>query len=107
MGRGRASVLLMLGEAVSAEQALAGGLVTEVVAPDALAGRAAGAAHALASKPPQALRLTKRMMGDADLLQIMEEEQAVFRSRLTTDEFREAVEALRRKIKTSAKHTAS
>jgi len=82
-------------------------LVTEVVAGDALAARATAAAYALAAKPPQALRLTKRLIGRADLLGIMDDEQVLFRERMASDEFRDAVEALRLKIKTGAQPAAS
>jgi 2-(1,2-epoxy-1,2-dihydrophenyl)acetyl-CoA isomerase len=47
---------------VSAEQALAVGLVNEVVAPDAMLGRAVERAHAIANLPGSAAGLTRRLL---------------------------------------------
>ena len=50
------------GEPVQAPEALAMGLVSEVVAVDALLGRAIELAQSIASNPPHAVRLTKQLM---------------------------------------------
>jgi len=99
MGRAQASKLLLLGEALSAADALACGLVTEIVAPERLAERAVEAARKLAAKPPQAMAITKDLMRAPKLLALMDAEQAVFRERLKSDEFRAAVDAMRQRIK--------
>jgi enoyl-CoA hydratase/carnithine racemase len=102
MGYARAAPLLLLGEAITAAQALAAGFITDVVPADALAERCAGAARRLAAKPPQALRITKSMMGRADLLAAMDAEQDTFRERMISQEFRDAIEAMRLRVKTPA-----
>jgi len=50
------------GRVVKADEALAIGLLNELVAADALADRAAALAATLAAKPPQALRYAKRLL---------------------------------------------
>lgn len=58
-GASNAAYLLMTGDAIDARTALAWGLVTEVVAPDALLPRAAELAAAIASRPPIAAETAK------------------------------------------------
>ena len=61
-GHQRAAELLMLGEPFDAEKAQAAGFIT-AIHPDAdVEPVAAGAAAALAAKPPHALRLTKALL---------------------------------------------
>lgn len=60
VGLQRASALTMLAEKVSAEQALAYGLVYRVVAPDMLLAEAGACAKYLATQPTRALGLIKR-----------------------------------------------
>ena len=62
MGLDRALKMSMLSEVFSAREALELGLVTEVVADDALTARANEFARRLAEGPPIAIRMTKRMM---------------------------------------------
>lgn len=62
LGHLAAARLLFTAEAVDAEQARALGLVTEVAAEGGAAARAMELARALAAKPPQALRATKRLL---------------------------------------------
>jgi enoyl-CoA hydratase len=59
VGLARAKRLVMTGEMVGAERALELGLIEEVVAPEALAGRARELAGELAAKAPLALGLAK------------------------------------------------
>ncbi len=61
LGKYRAMKLLFTGEPVSADEALAIGLVSEVVADDALEARALAMAAHIASRPPLALRLIKEV----------------------------------------------
>lgn len=57
---GTAMLLLLTGERLSADQALAAGLVQEVVAPDHLLERAVELAGRIASSAPLAVEITKR-----------------------------------------------
>jgi enoyl-CoA hydratase/carnithine racemase len=65
IGYQRAAELTFSGRAIGAQEALALGIVMDVVAPDALMSRAGEMARQFAAKPPQALRLTKRLMKSA------------------------------------------
>jgi enoyl-CoA hydratase/carnithine racemase len=62
VGYPRAAELTFSGRVFDADEAHLLGLLLEVVPADALAGRAAALAAAIAAKPPQALRLTKRLL---------------------------------------------
>lgn len=62
IGYQRAAELTLTGRLVKAEEALRIGLFLEVVEPEALLPRAFEIAGQIAAKPPQALRLTKRML---------------------------------------------
>ncbi len=59
VGRGKALEMVLSGEPVTAEEALAIGLVSKVVAGDDLAAEAEALADSLASKAPMALRFAK------------------------------------------------
>jgi 2-(1,2-epoxy-1,2-dihydrophenyl)acetyl-CoA isomerase len=61
----RAKELMLLNPVLSAEQAAGLGLVTEVVADDALAARAAEVARQLASGPTLAYGKVKRLLADS------------------------------------------
>jgi 2-(1,2-epoxy-1,2-dihydrophenyl)acetyl-CoA isomerase len=62
MGLDRALKMSLLSEVYTAREALALGLVTEVVSDEALMTRATELAEKLAAGPPIAIRVTKRMM---------------------------------------------
>src|SRR3954469_22075280 len=62
VGLGRATELLMLGDKVDAERAVAIGLATEVVDDDTLPGAAAALAHRLADGPALAYSQTKLLL---------------------------------------------
>jgi len=62
VGLGRATELLMLGDKVDAERALAAGLATEVVDDEALAERSAALARRLADGPAFAYSTTKILL---------------------------------------------
>jgi enoyl-CoA hydratase/carnithine racemase len=64
-GLSRAKWLIMSGEAVGAGQALAWGLVDWVVTPGELDAKAFAVASTLASRPPRAIAMAKRLMNDA------------------------------------------
>ncbi len=65
IGYQRAAELTFSGRAVSADEAKALGIVLEVVKPELLLAHAGELARQFAAKPPQALRLTKRLMKSA------------------------------------------
>ncbi len=70
VGFGRATELLLLGEAVDAERAMDVGLATDVVSDDLLAARATGLARELAEGPSFAYASTKMLLSrelDMDL----------------------------------------
>ena len=62
VGLGRASEILLLGDAVPAEDALRIGLVSRVVPDDALAAETAAWARRLADGPEAGIRATKRLL---------------------------------------------
>jgi enoyl-CoA hydratase/carnithine racemase len=62
VGYSNACKMAFSGEPVKAAEALAMGLVSEVVAPEALLDRAVELAQSIASNPPHAVRLTKQLM---------------------------------------------
>lgn len=101
LGHQRASALLLLGEPLDAATAHEWGLVNRVVDDAALMQTAYEIAHRLASLPPQAVRLTKRLMrqGAIDVPGRMAEELALFRERLGSPEAREAFTAFMEKRK--------
>ena len=69
LGRQRAAELLFSGRTVEAEEALRLGILLEVVDPDDLLARARELAAGFAAKPPQALRLTKRLLRYAERME--------------------------------------
>jgi enoyl-CoA hydratase/carnithine racemase len=62
IGYQKAAELALTGRLVKADEALQLGIFLEVVEPEALLPRARELAKQIASKPPQAVRLTKRML---------------------------------------------
>lgn len=62
LGYQRAAELSLTGRLVKAEEALALGILLELMEPDALLPRSLELAAEIAAKPPQALRLTKRLL---------------------------------------------
>lgn len=62
IGHQRAAYMTFSGRLLDAAEALAAGIVLEVVPPDALMDRAYALAREFAAKPPQALRIAKRLL---------------------------------------------
>lgn len=94
VGPMRAAGWLLFGEAFSAADALAAGLVNEVV--EDPTARALDRAHALAAKPPEAVRLTKALLRRATAVAVQETmavEGAHFAERLASPEAQEAFTA--------------
>lgn len=65
VGHARASEMALTGDRVDAEQALAWGLVSRVVPPDDLMPTATAIAERIAANPPQAVRMTKRLLRES------------------------------------------
>ncbi len=64
LGKRLAKDLMFTGRALSAEEALAAGLVSRIVAPDALEESVAAVAATIAKAPPAALALAKRCIDE-------------------------------------------
>ncbi|HEY7577642.1 MAG TPA: enoyl-CoA hydratase [Acetobacteraceae bacterium] len=101
LGHQRASALLLLGEPMDATTAHQWGFVNRVVDETALLPTARDMARRLAALPPQAVRLTKRLMrqGAAELQPRIDEELALFRERVASPEAAEAFRAFMEKRK--------
>jgi enoyl-CoA hydratase/carnithine racemase len=99
MGHARAFELLVMGAPWSAERAKESGFVNHIAPPDELESEALKAAHALAQKPREAVRLARRLLrGDpAPVKQRMQEEGALFLERVKSDEARAAFMAFLQK----------
>ena len=65
VGFSRANEMAFTGEPVNAQKALAWGMVSEVVAPEELMSAANRLAERVAANPPGALRMTKRLLKEA------------------------------------------
>jgi enoyl-CoA hydratase/carnithine racemase len=72
IGYERAALLTLTGRLFDADEALALGIVADVVEPDLLSERVATLAAEIAAKPPQALRLTKRLLKSAQRMELPE-----------------------------------
>lgn len=92
MGHHRAFELLAIGKGFSAAQARDAGLVSTVTAEEELEAVALETARAIASKPPEALRISRDLIrGDrSDVLARMKEEAVLFGERLQSDEAKAA-----------------
>ena len=95
IGRARAGAALYLGETIGAEQAYADGIVTKIVADDDLDAQADAAARAVAAKPREAVRETKRLVNwdREEIASAIARESAAFRTRLASAEARAAMSA--------------
>ena len=91
IGHARAFSMFALGEAVSAQDALAWGIANKVVAPTELVATARALALRLAKQPLGALIATKRLMRDGEqIARRMEAEGLEFMQRLSSPEAKEA-----------------
>jgi enoyl-CoA hydratase/carnithine racemase len=101
-GYQRAAELLLLGQPFTADKAKEVGIVSEVVAPEALMSKAIDACKALAALPPQSVQLTKQLMKKRHSQVVREtiaEEVKVFGERLGSAEAKEAMSAFLEKRK--------
>jgi enoyl-CoA hydratase/carnithine racemase len=101
LGTQRASALLLLGEPLDAATAFEWGFVNRVVDDATLLDTAREMARRLAALPPQAVRLTKRLIrhGAQDVPARMAEEMPLFSERLGSPEAKEAFAAFMEKRK--------
>jgi len=102
VGLGRAKDVIMRGRRVGAEEALALGLVTEVVGADALGAAVRRLIDELAELSPLALAVAKRVLNtvyDAPLQAGLEIEGFAYGMLRATDDFQEGVEAFGEKRK--------
>jgi 2-(1,2-epoxy-1,2-dihydrophenyl)acetyl-CoA isomerase len=102
VGLHRATVMTMLAEKMSAEQARDWGLVFRVVEPDALLETASGTARQLATQPTRALGLIKRGFNKSlgiDLDAQLDFEEELQREAGRTEDYAEGVNAFLEKRK--------
>lgn len=99
MGYQRAFAMLAMGDRFTAEMARDAGLVNAIIESDALEAHAMAEADRLANKPPEALAIARRLLrGDnADVVERIKEEAALFSERLKSDEARNAFMAFMQK----------
>jgi enoyl-CoA hydratase/carnithine racemase len=98
IGAGRAKHMILSGQPIDAAQAEAWGLVTEVVAPERLAGRALELARRIAENAPTAVQAAKQLVdaaGGEGVTTTLESLAAGFAA--GTDDAREGVAAFRAK----------
>ena len=87
LGHARAFALFGLGEPLMGKDAAAWGLANAALPYGEVEARARDAAQVLAQKPPESMKLTKRLMRDREaLLARMREEGEVFAQRLKSPE---------------------
>ncbi|WP_026354475.1 enoyl-CoA hydratase/isomerase family protein [Massilia niastensis] len=96
VGRGRAFELMFTGKRLNADDALAYGIVNEIVADDALDARASALASRIASGPTSAFGRFKHLIDEAPSLSLaaqLEAERSAFVAATRTADFREGVSA--------------
>ena len=96
LGPARAFEWLASGKKLAAAEAHAWGLVSEVLEPDRLAGRAAELATKLADLPTRGIGMTKRLLDgavDSTLEEQLEREAQLQAAATQTNDFREGVSA--------------
>ena len=96
IGQSRAREMAFTGDAISADTALAWGLVSQVVEDDQLMATAQRLASRIAANPPQAVRLTKRLMTigqDSTLERVLDVSAAMQPLAHATRDHREALAA--------------
>src|SRR5580658_2314899 len=99
LGHQKASAMLLLGDSLDAEAALAAGFVYQVVDDTELMQAARTLAARIAALPPEAIRQTKHLMrrGKPNLPDRISEELELFRERVASPEAAEAFAAFMEK----------
>ena len=87
--------MLLLGKKISASEAAAIGLISDVTGTGSALKRAKEVASILAAKAPSAVRMTKQLLKDSpeSAEDRMNRENALFAPRLQSEEFKESVTA--------------
>ncbi|MEE2705237.1 MAG: enoyl-CoA hydratase [Pseudomonadota bacterium] len=100
-GYQRAAEILMIGDQFDAKTAKEIGLINNYFPPDKLSNEVNEVIESLASKPPIALRETKRLMksNNALISKVIESEGKIFRNQLLGPEVKEAITAFFEKRK--------
>lgn len=101
VGLSKACEMSFTGDAIDAREALACGLVSRVVVPDALLDEAMALASRIATNPAGVLRLTKRLIREAQHVRLDTslEISAAFQALAhTTDEHRDAVQRISERL---------
>jgi enoyl-CoA hydratase/carnithine racemase len=95
MGHRRAFSLLVMGRAMDAQAAQAAGLVNAVVAAPDVLPEAIKAAREIAALPPEAVSASRQLLrgAPAEFISRIDEEAALFKTRLKSPEARAAFEA--------------
>lgn len=94
IGHPRAFAMFALGQTVDGRTAVEWGLANACAKADGVEALAQESAHALARRPIESVRATKRLMRDPEALwSLMQRETAVFGAQLSTPEAREAFAA--------------
>lgn len=94
MGHRRAFAMLALGQPLGGKEAALVGLASEAVPRADVEPRARQAAEACCARPPEAMRITKKLMRDRGaILARMEQEGTCFKERLLSPEAKAAFEA--------------
>lgn len=102
MGNARAAELILLGEAFTAEKALAYGIINEVLPDAECEARALDRAQRLAAQPPESMRTAKlllRRWNQETVLEAIAHEAGYFMPMLGKPEAREAMTAFMQKRK--------
>ncbi len=101
LGYAKAAEIVMLGEPISGEKAVELGIATRLVSASNLEAEADAIAKAYAERPPEAIRLTKKLLKrDRDTIEAtMREEVGYFAERLKSAEAKEAFSAFLEKRK--------
>jgi enoyl-CoA hydratase/carnithine racemase len=101
IGHARAFSMFVLGEAVDGQTAVTWGLANALVPADQLRARARAAAEGIAARPPAAVKITKRLMRDAESIAARITEETVhFTAQLQSTEAKAAFAAFREKRST-------
>lgn len=97
VGFARAAEMVLTGDSIDANEALAAGLVSRVVAADALLDTAMAIARRIAANPPAAVRMSRRLLREAcgsQLTKVLEMSAAMQAVAHSTADHREAVAAM-------------
>ncbi|MDN3650469.1 enoyl-CoA hydratase [Reinekea marina] len=96
VGHAKASEWLLTGKMFGAHEAKEAGLINEVYSDETFFSAALQQAQGIAKLPTESVRITKKLMKQTYMsktLQTIDEEGALFRKRLESDDFKNAVSA--------------